>query len=116
MPAVLATTDIVWANSAAASTVVNVDIDRDAPSPCVVTVRNPSTVTALTVKVQGKETLGGAARYPELASITVDANSVKQFFIDELWLVGEGGRLAISNVLALGAADGFTGQARVRQR
>ena len=108
--------DITWANSAAAGTVVNVDVPKAVVAAAAVTVRNPSTVSALTVKVQGKETLGGAARYPEIASITVDANSVKQFFVDELWFVGEGARLAISNVTVLGGADGFTGQVRVRLR
>ena len=108
--------DITWANSAAAGTVVNVDVPGAQVAAGVITVRNPSAVTALTVKVQGKETLGGVARYPEIASVTVEANSVEQFYVDELWLMGEGGRLAVTNATALGAADGFTGQVRVRLR
>jgi redox-regulated HSP33 family molecular chaperone len=108
--------DITWANSAAAGTVVNVDVPGAQAAVAAVTVRNPSAVTALTVKVQGKETLGGAARYPEIASLAVPANTTKQFFIDEMWLVGEGGRLAVTNDTLLGAGDGFTGQVRVRVR
>lgn len=108
--------DITWANSAAAGTAVTVDVPGAQAAAGVVTVRNPSTVTALTVKVLGKETLGGAARYPEIASIAVPANSVKQFYVDELWLIGEGGRLSITNDTVLGAGNGFTGQVRVRTR
>lgn len=108
--------DITWANSAGAGTAVDVDVPGTQVAAGVITVRNPSAVTALTVKVQGKETLGGGARYPEIDSVAVAANSVVQFYVDELWLMGEGGRLHITNDTILGGADGFTGQVRIRLR
>lgn len=108
--------DITWANSAPAGTAVTVDVAGAQAASGAVTVRNPSSVTALTVKVQGKETLGGSARWAEIDSVAVPAGEVRQFFVDELWLIGEGGRLSITNDTVLGAGDGFTGQVRVRIR
>ena len=110
------TGDATFANSAAANTVVNLDIPEiylERTRDATVTVYNPSTVTALTVKVQNVETLGGAARYATQETITVPVSSSTTTVVEN-WLLGEGGRLAVSNDTVLGIADGFTASVRVR--
>lgn len=109
-----------WANSAAVGTIV--DIDFPLPTPLQgnalyeVVVTNPSGVTDLTVRVKNKETFGGTARYPELTSFPVAANSPDgKAVLVQGWLLGEGGRLSLSNDTALGASDGFTANVRIRK-
>lgn len=107
----------VWANSAPANTQVNVAIAQPTTpqknGKYLVNVRNPSTVTALTVKVRNTlAAFGGAAREAELTSIAVPANSIKSVLV-EGWLAGGGGSLLLSNDTVLGAADGFTADIRV---
>lgn len=114
-----------WANSAGAGVVVEVTVTtEDALLPGerhAVTVRNPSTVTALTVAVQSREEIGGAEVFGgfvpagEAAPLTlaVPANSTRTFVVDG-WL-GHGGRLRLTNDTALGVADGFTADVVVRE-
>lgn len=106
-----------WANSAAANTQVNVAIAQPVTpqrnGKYLINIRNPSTVTALTVKVRNTLiAFGGAARDAELASIAVAVNTVKSVLV-EGWLAGDGGSLLLSNDTVLGAADGFTADIRV---
>jgi len=113
--------DATWANSAAAATVVNLDYAQEVSGPngrgYAVTIYNPSTVTALTVKAQGKETFAGTARYADIlpTSWAVPPASTKQFYVDPGFLAGEGGRLVLTNDTVLGGADAFTAKVRVRQ-
>lgn len=105
-----------WANSAAANTQVTVAVSQPATpqknAKYLINVRNPSTVTALTVKVRNTlAAFGGATREAELTSIAVPANSIKSVLV-EGWLAG-GGSLLLSNDTVLGAADGFTADIRV---
>lgn len=108
----------VWANSAGANTAVNVAIAQPATpqknAKYLVNVRNPSTVTALTMKVRNTLAgFGGSAREADLgASITIPANSVVSVLV-EGWLAGGGGTLLLSNNTVLGVADGFTADIRV---
>lgn len=111
---------VSFANSAAAGTAVSIDIALPAilqrDSRYLVTVTNPSAESDLTVKVRGKETLGATARYPELTSFAVgkslpDGKSV----VVQGWMLGEAGRLVITNDTALGVAGAFTAYIRVRK-
>lgn len=107
----------VWANSAAVNTAVNIDIALPSPlqsdAKYLISIINPSAVTALTVKVKNKETFG-AAQYPELTTFSVPATTDKAVLV-EGWMLGEAGRLTLSNDTVLGAADGFTANVRVRK-
>lgn len=106
-----------WPNSAEANTIVDLDVVLPEPlqeqSLYVVVVYNPSAVTGLAVSVKGKETFGSAV-YPVLTSFAVEAGASKQVLVQG-WLVGEGGRLSLSNDTVLGASDGFTAYVRIRQ-
>lgn len=109
----------VFANSAAVNTVVNVAIaagkSRRDRTKFVVIVRNPSAVTALTVRVRAVETaLGGATRYPELATLAVPANTPDGKALVFEGYVSGGLRVSVSNDTVLGVADGFTADVRVR--
>lgn len=113
----------VWANSAPVGTVVDLDLPasalgaREPDAKYAITVRNPSTVTALTLTVRNAETLGGALRYPQLGASTyaIPINSPQgRTYVVEGFLIGEGGRLSLSNDTVLGVADGFTADVRVR--
>jgi hypothetical protein len=113
----IADTTAIWANSAAVNTEVNADIDLPSPlqgdAKYSIAIVNPSTVTAITIKVKNKETFG-AAQYPELTTINIPVNTSKAVVV-EGWLLGESGRLTLSNDTVLGAADGFTANIRVRK-
>lgn len=107
-----------FANLATAGTVVNIDMPLPSKlqrgSSYVVTVYNPSTETALTVRPQNVVTLGGGSRYSQVGDdLTVPANSTRSFVVDG-WFIGDSVRLEISNVTALGAAGAFTAAAEVR--
>ncbi len=109
---------VSWANSAAAGTTNNIDVAL--PSALqnlyLISVTNPSTESALTVKVLNKETLGGSAKYPELTRFSVAVNSPDgKSVLVQGWLLGEAGRLVLSNDTALGASGGFTAYVRVRK-
>ncbi len=107
----------LWANSAAANTVVNKDVALPTPlqrqAMYLITIINPSTVTALNVKVQTKETISAVDHYADLTSFSVAANG-KTSTLVQGWLLGAAGRLALTNATALGAADTFTALVRVR--
>ena len=80
----------------------------------LVVVRNPSTVTALTVRLRNRETLGGAVVFPELLNFPVPANS-SAVRVVEGFLLGEASRVDFHNDTALGLADTFSAQVRVRR-
>lgn len=110
----------VWSNSASATT--NIDINIPLPSSLQgnatyeITVTNPSAVSDITVIVKNKETFGGTARYPELTRFGVPKNTVDgKSVLAQGWMLGEAGRLSLSNDTILGASDGFTAYVRVRK-
>lgn len=107
-----------WANSAGANTVVVVDVPLpaagQAESRYLVTVINPSPVTALAVVLGNKETIGGIDYYPDITSLTVGAGASVSFVVQG-FLLGSGGRITLSNNTALGVAQGFTALLRIRK-
>jgi len=108
-----------WAESAAAGTEVSVDIALPSilqgDALYLVIVTNPSTVTAVTVAVRNKETFD-VARYPELASFNIPVNTPEgKAVLVQGWMLGEAGRLTLSNDTALGLGEGFTAYIRVRK-
>lgn len=109
----------VWANSAPINTVVDKDItlpsllQGDALYEIIVT--NPSTVSDITVVVKNKETFNAIARYPELTRFGVVKNTDGKVILVQGWMLGEGGRLTLSNDTVLGVSDGFTAYVRVRK-
>lgn len=111
---------VVFANSAAANTHVST---AEIPLPStlqgdgkyVVTILSPSTITALTVRPENKETFAGTARYADLPAFTAPINVGGVSRVIEGFLVGEAGRFTLSNDTALGVADGFTASIRVRR-
>lgn len=115
---VLEETAVVFVNSAAANTVVNVEVDLpeffQADSKYLVVIQNPATDSALTVKVKNKETLNGVDAFPELSSIAVPIGSVKAVVV-EGFLLGTGGRLSVQNDTALGVSGGFTARVLIRK-
>jgi hypothetical protein len=108
----------VWANDALINTIVNKDITLPTtlqPNGMYeIIIDNVSADTALTVVVKGKETFGETAKYPTLTTFTVAASTTKAYLV-EGWMIGEAGRLSLSNDTALGAAAGFTANIRVRK-
>jgi hypothetical protein len=120
---------IVFANNALVNTQVNVDVTPDIstiPYPktrSLLLVYNPSTITDLTIKIFAKETaFGGDVRYclidtvsiPKSQSITgTTVNAYEKIF--EGLFSGSSVRLVVSNDTALGAAEGFTAYARLRE-
>lgn len=81
----------------------------------LVTVHNPSTVSALTVQPQVTETFPTAGEQNgDLGSTHAVPTSGTASFVVEGLLAGEGGRLAVSIDSALGAGDAFTAEIRVR--
>jgi len=110
-----------WANNAAQNTAVNIDAVygnymRTAEDLFLLTVTNPSAVTALTVVVKTKATFGGVARYPELTRFGVPVSSTDGY---SRLLQGLGAaeaiRITLSNDTALGAADAFTAYVRMKK-
>jgi hypothetical protein len=120
---------IVFANSALVNTQVSVDIAIDkttlpgARPRFTLEVYNPSTVTDLTVKLMSKAlALGGAARdclietiiIPKSQAITGTTVNTYLNLLEGLF-IGDDLKLIVSNNTALGAAEGFTAYARVRE-
>lgn len=110
---------VTWANSEAVNSIKTVDIalpdtlQKDGLYEIIVT--NPSTETTLTVSVKNKETFS-VEKYPELKSISVPADSIDgKANIVQGWLLGEAGRLTLSNDTAVGAAGTFVAEVRVRK-
>lgn len=117
-----------FANNAAVNTVVNLPVpaggilNDDENAEFEVIVRNPSLVTALTVKLRSREVTsaafgGGADRYPEFQTLAVPVNTPegKEFMAHGWQLAAAGGRISVSNDTVLGAADAFTADVRVRK-
>lgn len=114
---------VSWADSAGSGTEKQVAVPLPEVQPpnakYLVIVRNPSTETALTVDVEGKEAgWSGSDRFPahtaEQASIPTDTPDGKAFLV-EGWLLGDAGRLTLSNDSALSSTGGFTADVRVRR-
>jgi hypothetical protein len=113
-------TTVNWANSEAAGTEKVVDIALpgllESNTKYLVTITNPSTETALTVKLQNKETFGTSEKYAEVGSHTVAVNTPDgKSFVTEGWLMAEGGRITLSNDTAIGLAGAFTAEIRIRK-
>lgn len=113
---VLLTGDVTFPNSAAAGSEESVGFDFPAlmeeDARYVITVYNPSGVTALTVTPKMLETLQDAERESSLASFAVPAGGTAS---TEVSMGGEGGRVTVSNDTALGLADTFSATVRVRK-
>lgn len=116
---IVGTQDATFANSAAANTAVNVDVaasndpwtqHRDH----LLVVYNPSSVTALTVRVIAVETLGGGEREALIETLAVPADSARAFLVSSLGF-GEISRVQLRNDTALGLTDGFTAVVRIRR-
>lgn len=119
----------VFANNAPVNTAVDVavpaDSDMNVDSPqderYEVTVRNPSAVSAVTVRVKSLEKQdatfgGGSDRYPQVAQFGVPINTPEGLTqVVTGWDLSRGGRITVSNDTVLGAATGFTGDLRVRR-
>jgi hypothetical protein len=118
--------DVAFANSAPQDTQKTLDIavpTTSAKGSYKLIVYNPSTVTALTVKIFSEElALKGATRYTYEKSLTVPAVTTtsgtsvntSSFVIEDI-LATTGVRLIISNNTVLGASDGFTATFRLRE-
>lgn len=110
---------VTFPNSAAAASLQSFLVD---PLPValnphgkyLVVVRNPSTVTALTMRLRNRETLGGAVIFPEIVNFPVPLNSSVARVV-EGFLLGEASRVDFHNDTALGLADTFSAQVRVRR-
>jgi predicted Fe-Mo cluster-binding NifX family protein len=104
-----------FANSDSAGTIKNIDIPapiiRPASGEYLIAIRNPSSVTALTVNVTTARNLG-TAMYGALTTFGVTASQSRDTAV-AFWMVGGNGRLAISNDTILGGSDGFTGYVEV---
>jgi hypothetical protein len=109
---------LAWSSGSPALTDAVAEFDvsalvRSRTSKYVVHVRNPSTVTALTVNCYNVETLGGVARNVLVTALTVPANSIRAFVV-EGWMLGDDARVIAQNVTILGGADAFTANLTVR--
>lgn len=106
-----------WANSAAVDTPVSNNLAQplEIRAKYRVQVQNPSTETALTIKVKNKVTIGGAERLVEVASIAVAANSEKEALVEGMF-GGDGGvQLTATNDTAVGLTGAFTANLAVRE-
>lgn len=109
---------VTFPNSAAANSVQAVTFDvpiAEAGARYLVEAFNPSTVTALTVRLQNRETLGGTPRNIQVTTLAVPVNSGRAVTLDG-WPQGDNqARIEVSNDTVLGAADTFTAWIRVRR-
>lgn len=112
---------VAFANSAAAGTVQNANID---PLPTVlqkdarylVVVTNPSAESAITVRLRNRETFGATQRFPEITNFGVPVSTPEGVArVVEGFMLGEAARIAVSNDTAVGVAGAFTVQLRVRK-
>lgn len=106
-----------WAESAPQNTAVNIDINTplypQVNAKYLVLISNPSSVTALSVTAKIiSNSFGGMTRYPALSSWSVPTQSSKAVLL-EGWLLDSGGRLTLSNDIALDVGQGFTAYIRV---
>lgn len=123
--AILTEANVTWANSAAVNTeqLQTITLPASGPRLSRVFVRNPSTVTALTVQAQEQR----GARWFTVAEWTVavaaanadeQAQTAKQVVQSvEGWPLGPtAARLRLRNNTVLGAGDGFTATVEVRRK
>lgn len=107
-----------WANSAAANTQVSNSFIPptilQAEGLYVINVRNPSSVTALTVIVINVENLSSADRDCELTRLSVPASGIRSFVVQGLFIGSGSPKIIISNDTVLGGSDGFSAQVRIR--
>lgn len=119
---------VAFAHSALVNTQVAIDIPVNTvfPSPrdrCVLEVYNPSTVTDITIKLFAKAlALGGGTRYCLIDTVTIPKSqaitgtTINAYLkIFEGLFISEDLRIVVSNDTALGAAEGFTATARIRE-
>lgn len=117
-----------FANSSLVNTLKDLDIpaggilNDDEEMDFSVVVRNPSAVTALTVRLKSKEITdatfgGGATRYPVFQTIAVPANTPEgtETLVHGWQLAAAGGRVTVSNDTVLGGADAFNADVRIRK-
>lgn len=107
-----------FANSAAAGTPVDVDVGLPAKlhkeARYLVAVHNPGGV-AITIRLQNRETLNGAARFPQAMQFGVPAGG-EVMQIVEGWLLGETpSRMRVTNDGAVALDGAFTAAIRVRK-
>jgi hypothetical protein len=112
---IIHTTTANWANSAVAGTAVTIDVPlTKVGSKTLVVVTNPSTETALTVTARNKNTLSGVAKYPKLTTVAIPVNSPDGVAaVLEGFIVGEGGRLVLTNDAAVGLTGAFTADVQI---
>lgn len=115
----VADTSVSFADSAGQDTEQTADLGLPSHVPddgrALVTIHNPSSVTALTVQPQIAETFpSGGAQHGDLGTTFAVPTQGTASFVVEGLLAGEGGRLSITNDTVLGAGDGFTAEIRVR--
>ena len=106
-----------WADSASAGTEKTVTFTRPETPVQVhqVIIHNPSTETALTVKVYDVEAdLGGADRNALLTTLSVPKNTTTKHNVEGLFNAGSA-KIVLSNDSALGASGGFTATVRIRE-
>lgn len=106
-----------WANSAAANTVVQIDLAQvgEIRSKYRVQIYNPSSVTAISVTVYNRVKVAGVVRSTELVSDSVPTGTAKEILVEGMFGGTDGVRLALSNATALGLSDGFTADMAVRE-
>lgn len=109
---------VTWANGAGQGTIQDVALDIpgrvNGGSEYHIFVHNPSTATALTLKIQTMETMGGEDAYADIATIAVPANGTKSAKVSGFGK-GDGGRFRFTNDTAVGASGAFTAAFRVRK-
>lgn len=116
---------LTWANSDAENTQKTVSFTKPAQplSEYELIVYNPSTVTDITVKVFNVETsLGGASRDAFITSVSipksqmVTGTTINTYakFVHGMFNGGNL-KLVLSNDTVLGASDGFSAYARLRE-
>ena len=109
-----------WANNALINTEVTVDLAlptiRTPEDVYQVVVTNPSTESALTIRVCVKLTPVATARYPELTRFGVPVSTTNGYARNIQGLAaGEAIRLVIANDTAIGAAGAFTAEIGIRK-
>lgn len=117
-PVLLKDAVATWANSAAANTEVTIALDGHnkgmASRRVRIYVRNPSAVTALTVRIQEQQEGSGApTTFHDDGTTFQIAVSIGKFKDVEFWPNRASSRLSLKNDTILGAGDGFTADVEV---
>ncbi|MHB1000478.1 MAG: hypothetical protein ACYC27_14660 [Armatimonadota bacterium] len=104
-------TTVAWANSALINTEQTIDVallaapEKD--GRYMITIINPSAVTAINVDICNLKTVGGVAKYPIVGSFQVLASESRSVIVDG-FIKLEAGRISLKIATALGGGDGFT--------